>query len=193
MLLINTYLNSHTENPSSYRGKIDYDILNVGKSYTELLLFDKPSSIKKAPILGYSAITNAKFSSLPEDLFEVEGSDQNNGYDFSIRNTNYYSIIKFLDCNYLKTIPENILKPLKNIKESIIFFENCNAIENIPENLFRHNAKLSTLNDGLFKNCLGIRHIPTNLLNGKNIQSLYNLFTGCVNADNYNSLPAGWK
>lgn len=152
-----------------------------------------PSSIKKAPILGYSAITNAKFSSLPEDLFEVEGSDQNNGYDFSIRNTNYYSIIKFLDCNYLKTIPENILKPLKNIKESIIFFENCNAIENIPENLFRHNAKLSTLNDGLFKNCLGIRHIPTNLLNGKNIQSLYNLFTGCVNADNYNSLPAGWK
>lgn len=47
MLLINTYLNSHTENPSSYRGKIDYDILNVGKSYTELLLFDKPSSIKK--------------------------------------------------------------------------------------------------------------------------------------------------
>lgn len=193
MLLINTYLYSHTENPSSYRGKIDYDILNIGKSYIELLLFYKPSSIKKAPILGDVAITNAKFSKLPEDLFEVEGSDQNTGYDFSIRNTNYYSSIKFLNCNYLKTIPENILAPLKNIKESIIFFADCNAIENVPENLFKNNTKLSTLNNGLFKNCLGIRHIPTNLLDGKNIQSLYNLFTGCVNADNYNSLPTGWK
>ena len=79
------------------------------------------------------------------------------------------------------------------MKESIISFENCNAIENIPENLFRHNNKLSILNHGLFKNCLGIKHIPTNLLDGKNIQSLYGLFSGCINADNYSSLPSNWK
>ena len=144
-------------------------------------------------ISGPIRIINGKFQTLPEDLFDIEGSDQNIGYDFTIKNPDYYSKVKFINCNSLKTIPENILKPLKNMKESIIFFENCNAIENIPENLFRHNNKLSILTYGLFKNCLGIKHIPTNLLDGKNIQSLYGLFSGCINADNYSSLPSNWK
>lgn len=144
-------------------------------------------------ISGRILIDNGKFENLPEDLFNIEGSDKNIGYDHTIRNPNYYSNIRFTNCNHLKTIPENLLAPLKDIKESIIYFENCNAIENIPENLFKYNTKLSSLNYGLFRNCLGIKHIPTNLLYGKNIQSISGLFRGCINADNYNSLPANWK
>ena len=36
-------------------------------------------------ISGPIRIINGKFQTLPEDLFDIEGSDQNIGYDFTIK------------------------------------------------------------------------------------------------------------
>lgn len=143
--LINTYELSHTENPANYKSKIDYDILNIGKSYVESLYFNRPSSIKKAPVFGFCRIQNAKFTSLPENLFNVEGSDINKGYEDSIRDSNYYSKIVFSNCNSLKNIPKDLLKPLINLEDSIIEFNNCNAIESVPDELFKYNPKLKRI------------------------------------------------
>ena len=55
-------------------------------------------------ISGPIRIINGKFQTLPEDLFDIEGSDQNIGYDFTIKNPDYYSKVEFINCNSLKTL-----------------------------------------------------------------------------------------
>ena len=90
--------------------------------------------------------------------------------------------------NKLKEIPEWLFSKKINSKRSSIF-KNCKTLKTIPDNLFDNcNNMIDFIS--IFYGCSGLTHIPKKIIN-KILSTSHNYyaFSGCINTDNYSSLP----
>ena len=94
--------------------------------------------------------------------------------------------------NKLKEIPEWLFSKKINSKRSSIF-KNCREIQTIPDNLFDNCNSMISFNS-VFNGCSGLTHIPQKIINKiLSATDNYYAFSGCINADNYSSLPNNLK
>lgn len=135
----------------------------------------------KAEDFFYTFYECQNITTIPENLFKYNVKAESFVYTFGY-------------LNKLTNIPENLFK--YNIKVDKIrgVFGECEKITSIPENLFENFEKNIDWGESVFSRCKGLLHIPEKIIN-KIKAATYNrdAFEGCINADNYNLLPAIMK
>ena len=120
-------------------------------------------------------------TSIPENLFKYNVKAESFVYTFGY-------------LNKLTNIPENLFKYNTKVDKIRGVFGECEKITSIPENLFENFEKNIDWGESVFSRCKGLLHIPEKIIN-KIKAATYNrdAFEGCINADNYNLLPAIMK
>lgn len=184
--------------------KAHFNILNWGKdplSYNGITLYGVDKIY--APEPDFLAVTyhSAIFNKIPKNLFSKK-----------LTNNPYAS--RFMDCNNITEIPEDLLKSWVNLEYAPLF-QDCKNITSIPENLFKYNTKLknllwtfsgtsiTTIPENLFStigvisnidfcfyNCNKLTHIPQSIIDkAMSVTTTRGVFSGCTSASNYNAIP----
>ena len=143
----------------------------------------------------------AKFTEIPEWLFSKKVTSK--------------VMSRFVDCQKITNIPENLFKNCLNAEKFEDTFNGCAGLTSIPEGLFKYNVNakvfsvifggcrgLTSIPEGLFKNnvnviyfgetfrgCTGLTSIPEGLFkNNVNVNDFYGAFRGCTGLT---SIPEG--
>lgn len=179
-----------------------YECQNITTIPENLFKYNKNAKKFWLTFLGMKSLTN-----IPENLFEhninaeemYSTFEENNIinipenlFKYNVKAESFVYTFGYL--NKLTNIPENLFK--YNIKVDKIrgVFGECEKITSIPENLFENFEKNIDWGESVFSRCKGLLHIPEKIIN-KIKAATYNsdAFEGCINADNYNLLPAKMK
>lgn len=95
---------------------------------------------------------------------------------------------RFTRCTSLKTIPDNLFKNivLKNLNH---MFNRCTSLEYVSPTIFDNFTTLADISY-CFQGCTSLTHIPELWLRDSQIKGAKtNYAYGCINADNYESVP----
>jgi len=176
--------------------KAHFNILNWGKdplSYNGITLYGVNKIYAPEPDFLAVNYNSAIFNKIPKNLFSKK-----------LTNNPYAS--RFIDCNNITEIPEDLFKNWVNL-EYAPSFENCKNITSIPEDLFKYNTKLknfyntfsgtsittipenlfkyntnATVFHGVFYNCKNLTSIPENLFSTIGvINDISYSFRNCTN------------
>lgn len=176
--------------------KAHFNILNWGKdplSYNGITLYGVDKIYAPEPDFLAVNYNSAIFNKIPKNLFSKK-----------LTNNPYAS--RFIDCNNITEIPEDLFKNWVNL-EYAPSFENCKNITSIPEDLFKYNTKLknfyntfsgtsittipenlfkyntnATVFRGVFYNCKNLTSIPENLFSTIGvINDISYSFRNCTN------------
>ncbi|MDR3091982.1 MAG: hypothetical protein LBU36_07365 [Clostridiales bacterium] len=153
---------------------------------------DKCGNLKKIPenllgagvSAGADRLTSAFYACaaltmLPPDLLKGAGG---------VRQFNN----AFAGCAGLTEIPAGFFDGCVSAEVMFCVFMNCAGLKSIPPGLF---ANLPGITDftGAFLGCSGITGPVPRLWNSHPGAEHVQTFLGCVNASNYDEIPAGWK
>ena len=199
---------------------INYEIINFGKNLATLpqqyvgrysvtsknIVYTGTNKIsaKLRDECGVVELSNGKFTSIPEDLYDGVSSEMINTRNAFQNSKNLVSIPKdlykgknithlgaiFKNCVKLKNIPKELFKDMVDLESVDDIFNNCLNIENIPEELFKYNSKLQRIDNGnsesgVFYNCLKIKNIPENLFKfNTELEEVQSIFSGCSGITN---------
>lgn len=184
--------------------KAHFNILNWGKdqpSYNLITIYGVDKIYAPEPDFLAVNYNSAIFNKIPKNLFSKK-----------LTNNPYAS--RFIDCNNITEIPEDLFKNWVNL-EYAPSFENCKNITSIPEDLFKYNTKLknfyntfsgtsiTTIPENLFStigvinnidfcfyNCNKLTYIPQSIIDkAMSVTETHYVFDGCTSASNYNSIP----
>lgn len=185
--------------------KAHFNILNWGKdqpSYNLITIYGVDKIYAPEPDFLAVNYNSAIFNKIPKNLF-------------SKKSTNNPYASRFIDCNNITSIPEDLFKyntKLKNfyntfsgtsittIPENLFkyntnatvfhgVFYNCKNLTSIPENLF---STIGVINDisYSFRNCTNLTYIPQNIIDkAMSATETHYVFDGCTSASNYNAIP----
>ena len=164
------------------------NILDIPKKSKEYLNFSEgkfvtlPNNLLKK-YKGYETpkfINCKELQTIPNDLFS--NAPQINNFERA-----------FKDCIKLQFIPEKLFEKNKNATNFYGAFSKCKSLHSIPEKLFENKTNPSFSASYAFFECTGLNYIPTNIFNGIANEGTVGAFYKCINASNYNSIPAAWK
>lgn len=130
---------------------------------------------------GYSIFYNcSSLTSIPHDIFK---------YSPDIGSLND----AFAYCTSLTSIPVGLLDYTSILTDISGIFKGCTSLTTIPENLFDNNININNC-ENAFNNCGNITsNVPTLWVDFPTATHNTGTFGGCVNANNYVSIPTGWK
>ena len=155
------------------------EIIQWGKSKkengnTNIILSNVTNIYEPEPDNVIVSYQHCKFTEIPEWLFSKKTTNEETS--------------RFVECNNITTIPENLFKNSTKIKRFEWTFENCANLVNIPENLFKYNTKVKEF-IAVFSRCRNITAIPENLFRyNTEANSFDNMFNGCIKIS---SIPEG--
>ena len=166
-------------------GDYELDILQWGKGKTnyEIMLSNVSEIYEPEQDKGRVEYKNSKFSEIPEWLFSKKVTSRN--------------MSRFIRCDRITSIPENLFKNNVNATNFRSIFRNCRGITSIPENLFKNNVNVTNFSD-TFYDCIGLLYIPNTIIeHAKRVKEkggdVSDMFKYCIKASNYNSLPEYMK
>ena len=148
------------------------EIIQWGKSKkengnTNIILSNVTNIYEPEPDNVIVSYQHCKFTEIPEWLFSKKTTNEETS--------------RFVECNNITTIPENLFKNSTKIKRFEWTFENCANLVNIPENLFKYNVEVEKFN-GTFARNRSIVSIPENLFkHNKEVKSFEAVFDGIEN------------
>ena len=148
------------------------EIIQWGKSKkengnTNIIVSNVTNIYEPEPDNVIVSYQHCKFTEIPEWLFSKKTTNEETS--------------RFVECNNITTIPENLFKNSTKIKRFEWTFENCVNLVNIPENLFKYNVEVEKFN-GTFARSRSIVNIPENLFKyNKEVKSFEAVFDGIEN------------
>ena len=108
----------------------------------------------------------AKFTEIPEWLFSKKITSK--------------VMSRFVDCQKITNIPENLFKNCLNAEKFEDTFNGCTGLTSIPEGLFKNNVNVTEFWN-TFSGCTGLTSIPEGLFKyNVNVTNFWYTFNGCA-------------